>query len=240
VSKKYDIPGQKQPFYALKNIDLKIKKGDNIGIIGPNGTGKTTLLKIIGGITKPSSGKISIKENVVSLSHLEAGFHPELTGFENIISSGLLAGMTKKKIISKTNTIIYKSKLGKFIHAPFYTYSSGMKFRLAFSIASINLNSIILIDEIITTADLNFQKQIINLIKEIQLNQQVTLITASCSPMHIWQGSQKHYYLNKNKLKLLSKKWLIKLIIQQEKMWEEIFPLLKEIKPIKAKFLKRL
>jgi ABC-type polysaccharide/polyol phosphate transport system ATPase subunit len=151
--------GRKEEIWALKNINFEIEKGEKVGIIGNNGSGKTTLLKIISNITVPTEGKVHTSGRIAALIDLEAGFHPELTGEENIYLSGLLLGMTKEEIRERFDKIIMFSGLGKFIDTPFYTYSSGMALRLGFSIA-INANpDILLIDEVLTVGDQEFQKK---------------------------------------------------------------------------------
>lgn len=146
-------------FWALKNISLKINPGDKLGIIGNNGAGKTTLLKIISGITSPSEGNINVRGKVVSLIDLKAGFHPELTGRENILLNGMLLGIKKKKINQQLDKIISFSELEKFIDAPLYTYSNGMILRLGFSIAIHSTPEILVIDEILSVGDQNFQEK---------------------------------------------------------------------------------
>ncbi len=151
--------GRKEEIWALKNINLEIKKGDKIGIIGDNGAGKTTLLKIITGITAPTTGKLEVNGRIAALIDLEAGFHPELTGEENTYLNGMLLGMSKKEIKKQFQSIVRFSGLGKFIDAPFYTYSSGMRLRLGFSIAIHSNPDILLLDEILAVGDQEFQKK---------------------------------------------------------------------------------
>lgn len=150
---------KKKEFLALKKIHLEIKKGERVGIFGPNGSGKTTILKIISGITQPSEGKVNVKGRVVSLIDLEAGFHPDLSGYENIFLNGLIIGMSKKTILKKMNSIISFAGLKAFINAPLFTYSSGMKLRLGFSIAIHSNPDILVVDENINTGDDAFQKK---------------------------------------------------------------------------------
>ena len=158
---------KKEEFWALKDINLIIKKGERIGIIGPNGSGKTTLLKIIAGITFPSVGTMTVNGKIISLIGLEAGFHPELTGEENIYLNGLLVGMSKKEIRSKMMKITKFANIGSFIDAPFYTYSLGMRLRLGFSIAvHTNLN-IIVLDETVVVGDKKFREKSVKKINEL-------------------------------------------------------------------------
>jgi len=123
------INGKKEEFWALKDINLEIKRGEKIGIIGPNGSGKTTLLKLITGISSPTSGTIERNGEIISLIDLEAGFHPDLTGIQNIYLNGMIIGMNKTEINSKLKKIIDYADIGRFIDVPLFTYSEGMKFR---------------------------------------------------------------------------------------------------------------
>jgi ABC-type polysaccharide/polyol phosphate transport system ATPase subunit len=153
-------------FHALKNINLDIYKGQKVGIIGLNGSGKTTLLKLICGITTPNKGSVKIKGKIISLIELTAGFHPDLTGAENIFLNGLLIGMDKKEIKRKFDSIIKFADIGDFIYAPFYTYSEGMKLRLGFSVAIHADPDILVLDEGIVTGDKDFQNKSSQKIKE--------------------------------------------------------------------------
>src|SRR3989304_6408892 len=139
--------GKNEEFWALKDINLTIQKGEKVGIIGPNGSGKTTLLEIIAGITSSTKGKVATYGKLVSLIELEAGFHPELTGEENIFLNGLLVGMPKEEVRTKFKDIVSFADIGRFIDAPFYTYSEGMKLRLGFSILAHTSPDIVLLDE---------------------------------------------------------------------------------------------
>ena len=130
------INGKNEKFKALDNINLEVKKGEILGIVGPNGSGKTTLLKIIAGITSPTTGKVKTSGRVVSLIDLEAGFHPELTGEQNIYLNGMLLGMSRKSISQKLRKIIEFADIGQFADAQLFTYSQGMKLRLGFSVVA--------------------------------------------------------------------------------------------------------
>lgn len=146
-------------FYALKDITLKIKKGECVGIIGQNGAGKSTLLSIILGTIYPSRGRVKVVERVTPLLELGSGFHPDLTGRENIILNGILLGMTKLDILHKMDKIIHFSELEEFIDLPVRTYSTGMYLRLAFSVAIHTDPEILIIDEVLAVGDERFQKK---------------------------------------------------------------------------------
>ena len=179
VSKRYTIHHEKptlvehlikrkhEEFWALRSIDLKIKKGEKIGIIGPNGSGKTTLLKIIAGITTPTDGKVETNGKLVSLIDLEAGFHSELTGEQNIYLNGMLLGMNKKEIEKELDKIIKFADIGQFIDTPLFTYSSGMKLRLGFAVAIHADPEILILDENLSAGDEDFQKKSYQKIQEL-------------------------------------------------------------------------
>ncbi|WP_069651038.1 ABC transporter ATP-binding protein [Caloranaerobacter ferrireducens] len=164
--------------WALKNVSFSIEKGKTVGIIGTNGSGKTTLLKTIAKIFKPDSGEIKLYSDSVSLLTLGAGFQPELSGIENIYLNGLLLGFSKKEIDNKLNEIIEFSDLGEFIYHPIKTYSSGMKTRLAFSIASHVEPDILLIDEVLGVGDESFRKKSENRLKELIKDNRTVLIVS--------------------------------------------------------------
>jgi lipopolysaccharide transport system ATP-binding protein len=146
-------------FYALKNINLEIKRGEILGIVGRNGAGKSTLLKIITGITSPSSGQISVNGKVSSLLELGTGFNPELTGLENVYLNGTIQGYSRKEMESRIEKIISFADIGHFIRQPLKTYSSGMKARLGFAVA-INIDpDILILDEVLSVGDELFKRK---------------------------------------------------------------------------------
>jgi lipopolysaccharide transport system ATP-binding protein len=141
---------------ALKDINLSVPESSVLGIIGPNGAGKSTLLRVLAGIYRPTSGKVSIKGRISTLLSLGLGFHPEFSGRENILISGLALGLSRKQINSLSELIIHFAELEEFIDAPVRTYSSGMYMRLAFSVA-VNVNpDILLVDEVLAVGDAGF------------------------------------------------------------------------------------
>ena len=153
--------------WALKNINLDIEKGQIVGIIGNNGAGKSTLLKIISQITSPSMGSIKIRGRIASLLEVGTGFHPELTGKENIYLNGAILGMKRKEIDKKLEEIIEFSGVRKYINTPVKRYSSGMRVRLAFSVAAHLEPEILLIDEVLAVGDAEFQKKCLGRIGNI-------------------------------------------------------------------------
>lgn len=158
---------QKDSFWALKDISFEVKKGDVIGIIGDNGAGKSTLLKLLSKITKPSEGKIEINGRVASLLEVGTGFHPELTGRENIFLNGTILGMSRKEVLSKFDKIVDFSGVAKFIDTPVKHYSSGMYVRLAFAVAAHLEPEILIIDEVLAVGDAEFQKKCLGKMKDV-------------------------------------------------------------------------
>ena len=150
---------KRKEFWALKNISFEVHKGDVVGIIGHNGAGKSTLLKTISGIMKPTKGSIHVKGNIVPMLELGSGFDPELSGRENIYLNGAIMGYSKAFLDEKYEEITTFSELGDFIEAPIRTYSSGMMARLAFSIACIVEPEILIVDEILSVGDADFQEK---------------------------------------------------------------------------------
>jgi ABC-type polysaccharide/polyol phosphate transport system ATPase subunit len=165
-------------FFAVKNVSLDIKKGETIGLIGHNGCGKSTLLKLITKILYPDIGEINVTGRISSLIELGAGFHSDFTGRENIYINASIFGLSKKEVDNKIGEIIRFSELGEFIENPVRTYSSGMYMRLAFSVA-INVNpEILLIDEILSVGDANFQKKCYDKIEGFKRNGATIVIVA--------------------------------------------------------------
>ena len=148
-----------QEFWALRNISFKVNKGDRLGILGLNGAGKSTLLKIIAGVLKASEGEITVRGKIVPLLELGAGFDDQYTGAENIYLYGAVLGYTKEFINEKFNEILEFSELGDFINVPVKNYSSGMKARLGFSIATIMDPEILILDEVLSVGDAKFRKK---------------------------------------------------------------------------------
>ncbi len=146
-------------FKALDDVSFSIEPGEVVGIIGPNGAGKSTLLKLICGVTKPSAGRIVTRGSIAPLIELGAGMHPELTGRENIYLNAAILGLSKKEIRSRIEEIIEFSELDEFIDTPFKRYSSGMKIKLAFSLATTLKSNILIIDEVLAVGDLAFQRK---------------------------------------------------------------------------------
>ncbi|MFK7782447.1 ABC transporter ATP-binding protein [Psychroserpens sp.] len=156
-----------QYVWALKDINFEVQKGEVLGIIGKNGAGKSTLLKIFSKVTSPTTGQIKTKGRIASLLEVGTGFHPELTGRENIYLNGAILGMTKSEISNKENEIIEFSGCQKYIDTPVKRYSSGMRVRLAFAVAAFLEPDILVIDEVLAVGDAEFQKKAIGKMQDI-------------------------------------------------------------------------
>ena len=153
--------------WALDDISFDVNQGDVVGIIGSNGAGKSTLLKILSKVTSPTKGNIKIKGRIASLLEVGTGFHPDLSGRENIFLNGAILGMTKKEIHAKFNEIVAFSGVDKYIDTPVKRYSSGMYVRLAFSVAAHLEPEILIVDEVLAVGDAEFQKKCLGKMKEV-------------------------------------------------------------------------
>ena len=172
---------KREKFVCLKNISFSIRKGESVAIIGRNGVGKSTLLKIMSGILKPTSGTVRCNGRITPLLKLGAGFDPNATGVENIYLNAAIMGYTKKEIDEKLTAILEFSELGDFIYSPIKTYSSGMMARLGFSIAVHMDSEILLIDEILAVGDMAFQKKCYAKLDELREKGLVFLIVSHSS-----------------------------------------------------------
>jgi len=146
-------------FWALKGVSFSVSKGESLGVIGRNGAGKSTLLALLLGVARPTRGSIEVRGKRTPLLELGAGFHPDLTGIENIVINGVLLGHSEGEVRARMEAIIAFSELGEFINMPIRTYSSGMQMRLAFAIAIHTSPEVLLIDEILAVGDESFQKK---------------------------------------------------------------------------------
>ena len=164
---------------AVKNVSFKVKKGEIVGIVGKNGSGKSTILRAIAGIFSPNSGTIDLHGNSVALLAIGVGLQKELSGRENILLSGMLLGFTKQQVMERMDEIIEFSELGKFIDAPIRTYSSGMHSKLSFAITAILEADIILIDEVLSVGDSRFKKKSYKKMKELISDKNRTVLIVS-------------------------------------------------------------
>ncbi len=158
----------REVFWALKNVNFTIHKGETIGLIGANGSGKSTLFKILSGIIRPTTGITEVHGLLSPMIELSAGFHPELTGIENIYLNGAIYGLNRESIEAKMPDIISFADIGEYIHSPTRTLSSGMMARLAFALA-INVDAeVLLIDEVLAVGDIDFQRRCMQRIRELK------------------------------------------------------------------------
>jgi len=160
-------PSSSEDFWALKEVGFEVKQGEVVGIIGRNGAGKSTLLKILSRITEPSRGRVRIKGRVASLLEVGTGFHPELTGRENIYLNGAILGMSRAEIRTKFDEIVAFAEVAKFLDAPVKHYSSGMYVRLAFAVAAHLEPEILIVDEVLAVGDAEFQKKCLGKMQDV-------------------------------------------------------------------------
>jgi len=196
LSKKYE------EFWSLQNICFEVMPGEVFGIIGPNGSGKSTLLKILSRIIEPTSGRAELYGRVSSLLEVGTGFHPDLTGRENVYLNGAILGMTKKEITASLDSIVDFAAIEKFIDTPVKHYSNGMYIRLAFSVG-VHLNSeILILDEILAVGDEIFQQKFADKLKEI-IQQGKTILIVSHSLEIIQQFCERVMLIIEGKVKTI-------------------------------------
>lgn len=171
--------GSSNYVWALKDVNFEVEKGEVLGIIGRNGAGKSTLLKILSKTTSPTSGSIKINGRIASLLEVGTGFHPELTGRENIYLNGAILGMTKREIRSKFDEIVDFSGVERYIDTPVKRYSSGMYVRLAFAVAAHLEPEILIVDEVLAVGDAEFQKKCLGKMKDVSVNDGRTVLFVS-------------------------------------------------------------
>ena len=189
--------------YSLKDINFEIQQGEAVGIIGSNGAGKSTLLKILSRVTSPTIGKINIKGRVASLLEVGTGFHPELTGRENIYLNGAILGMRKKEIDRKFDEILDFSGVERYITTPVKRYSSGMYVRLAFAVAAHLESEILIVDEVLAVGDAEFQKKCLGKMSEVSKGEGRTILFVSHNMAAISQFCDKSILLKNGKLDMI-------------------------------------
>jgi len=215
-------------FWALRDVNFEVKEGEVLGIIGHNGAGKSTLLKILSRITEPTEGRITIHGRVSSLLEVGTGFHPDLTGRENIYMNGTILGMRKKEIDSKLEEIIAFSGISRHIDTPVKRYSSGMTVRLAFSVAAHLEPEILIIDEVLAVGDMEFQKKCLGKMKDVSgqgrtvlfVSHNMPAVQTLCSRALLLKNGELHYegdtektisfYLKNFNDKREGQKWILK------------------------------
>jgi lipopolysaccharide transport system ATP-binding protein len=165
VSKRYAVGGRawlfnarhREKLWALRDVSLRVSPGESVGLIGHNGAGKTTVLRLLAGITRPSDGRVSVHGRVASLINLGAGFHPELTGRENVFLNGVILGLSRREVAARFDEIVEFADLGSYIDTPLKRYSSGMYARLGFAVAAHVDPDVLLVDEVLSVGDVAFQ-----------------------------------------------------------------------------------
>lgn len=185
---------------VLDNVSLSIPEGQTIGIVGKNGAGKSTMMKLIAGVTYPSSGEVVIRGKVAPLIELGAGFHGELTGYENIYLNAAILGLHKKEVVQKIDNIVKFSELGEYIYEPVKRYSSGMHIRLGFSIA-IHLNApLLLIDEVLAVGDIKFQKKCLTALTKFRNEDGKTIVFVSHDEAAVTSFCDRAILLDKGRI----------------------------------------
>ena len=190
-------------FEAIKGISFSVPEGEIMGIVGKNGSGKSTMLRAIAGIFSPDSGEIDLHGHSVSLLSIGVGFQKALTGRENIILSGMLLGFSEEQVRAKMDDIIKFAELGRFIDMPVRTYSSGMHSKLAFSITAMLESDIMLIDEVLSVGDVKFRKKSYNKMKQLISNTDRTVIIVSHSSDTLKKLCTSLMWLHEGEIKMI-------------------------------------
>lgn len=193
---------RQEEFYALQDVSFNVEEGDTIGIIGKNGAGKSTLLKILSKITPPTSGKIIGRGRIASLLEVGTGFHPELTGRENVLMNGSILGMKRSEIFRNFDEIVDFSGVEKFLDTPLKHYSSGMQLRLAFAVAAFLENEILIVDEVLAVGDAEFQKKCIGKMTDVSksgrtilfVSHQLGIVTNLCKKTLLLNKGRVHAF----------------------------------------------
>jgi homopolymeric O-antigen transport system ATP-binding protein len=193
--------GESQSIWALKDVSFEVEAGDVVGIVGRNGAGKSTLLKILSRITEPTTGRVDLYGRVASLLEVGTGFHPELTGRENIFLNGSILGMSRKEITAKFDEIVAFAEIEKFIDTPVKRYSSGMYVRLAFAVAAHLEPEILIVDEVLAVGDAAFQKKCLGRMRDVAsagrtvlfVSHNMAAVSTLCTKaMVLWEGMIKY------------------------------------------------
>ncbi len=194
------LPKRVEHIVALKEVSFTIRQGETVGVIGRNGSGKSTLLGIIARVYRPTSGSIQVNGRVAPLLELGAGFHPDLTGLENIYFNGVILGLTRRQVAERLHEIVAFAELEDYIDAPIRTYSSGMLMRLGFAIAAHVDADILLVDEVLAVGDAHFQQKCYRKIREFQ-EQGRTILFVSHDMEAVRQVAQRVLWLDRGVLR---------------------------------------
>ena len=191
--------GWSEPFYALRDVTFSIARGETVGIIGRNGSGKSTILKLIAGVMAPTAGDVRVSGRVSPLIELGAGFHPDLTGRENIFLNACILGMSGKEVRERFGDIVNFAELWDFIDTPIKRYSSGMYVRLGFAVAIHSHPEILLVDEVLAVGDAHFQEKCLAKMQEFR-SQDVTIVVVSHSMELVEQFCQRAMLIDGGRL----------------------------------------
>jgi len=191
-----------QEFFALRHINLDVKRGESWGFVGRNGSGKSTLLKLVTGILHPYEGEIAVSGTVAPLLELGAGFDMELTGRENVMMNGLILGMTEQQVMDKFEDIVSFSELEQFLDVPVKNYSSGMRARLGFAVATAARADILIADEVLSTGDRKFQQKCENRMQDL-LDGGTTLLFVSHSAEAVQRMCGKAMWLDQGEIQMV-------------------------------------
>jgi lipopolysaccharide transport system ATP-binding protein len=195
-----ESPGEE--FWALKDVSLEVPEGEVLGMIGRNGAGKSTLLKILARITPPTEGRVVLRGSVGSLLEVGTGFHPELTGRENVYLNGAILGMSRREITARFDEIVEFSEIGKFLDTPVKRYSSGMYVRLAFSVAAHLLPQILLVDEVLAVGDAAFQRKCLDKMQVLARSEGHTIIFVSHSSYSVREVANRIVMLEDGRIEM--------------------------------------
>lgn len=202
---RQDVHGQSEYVWALKDINLEVKQGEVLGIIGKNGAGKSTLLKILARVTGPTTGQVKIKGRIGSLLEVGTGFHPELTGRENIFLNGAILGMTQAEVRAKFDAIVDFAGIERYIDTPVKRYSSGMYVRLAFAVAAFLEPEILIVDEVLAVGDAEFQKRAIGKMQDVSKGEGRTVLFVSHNMAAVSQLCTRAALLENGKIAIQDK-----------------------------------
>lgn len=191
-----------QEFFALRHINLEVKRGESWGFVGRNGSGKSTLLKLVTGILRPYEGEVAVSGTVAPLLELGAGFDNELTGRENVMMNGLILGMTEKQVMEKFDDIVSFSELEQFLDVPVKNYSSGMRARLGFAVATAAKADILIADEVLSTGDRKFQQKCEKRMQDL-LDGGTTLLFVSHSAEAVQRMCGKAMWLDEGEIQMV-------------------------------------
>jgi len=206
------ISGSSEYVWALRDINFEVKQGEVLGIIGRNGAGKSTLLKILSKTTAPTTGQIKIRGRIASLLEVGTGFHPELTGRENIFLNGAILGMTKREIRKKFDEIVDFAGVERYVDTPVKRYSSGMYVRLAFAVAAHLEPEILIVDEVLAVGDAEFQKKCVGKMKDVSVNEGRTVLFVSHNMGVIAQLCKNAMLLRQGKIETIDN---VKKVVEQ-------------------------